>query len=159
MLLGVVLFAASFVIIAEVRLFADARIAVIEERFAPQIERLRDIALTDTRFVTTERVRQMQVDRELFAAPGILSAEAEFSENGWREHGPGMYPVGWRGAERPAPNRPVLEDRVRRLGKGGEITVLGYVGVVIRPDGRDHEYRILFDVLELRSRWGGEAEE
>jgi hypothetical protein len=149
MLLGVVLFTTAFLFFADL---PDARIDAIESRFAPQIERLREIALTDTRLVSAARVEQMEMDREVFAVPGILSAEAEFSENGWREHGPGLYPVGWRGARRPAPNRPVLEERVRRLGKAGKLETLAYVGVVVRPDGRDHEYRILFGVGELSSR-------
>ena len=58
MVLGVVLFGAAFLIWAQPRLPPYARIDAIEKRFAPQIERLREIALVDTRLVTATRARE-----------------------------------------------------------------------------------------------------
>jgi len=142
MLLGVVLFGVAFLILAQPRLPPYARLDVIEESFAPQIERLREIALMDGGTATSAELAQL-------AAPGILSAETDH--------------VGWRRTRgKPAPNRPVLEERLRKLGPGGARATLEYAGVVVRSDGERREYRILFDLAELRSRWeaeGGDAEE
>lgn len=141
-LLAVVVLAMAVFFVSRPRLPPYARLHAIEERFAPQIERLREIALMDGGTATSAELAQL-------AAPGILSAETDH--------------VGWRRTRgKPAPNRPVLEERLRKLGPGGARATLEYAGVVVRSDGERREYRILFDLAELRSRWeaeGGDAEE
>jgi hypothetical protein len=162
MLLGVVLFAAAFLIFAQPRLPAYARIDAIEERFAPQIERLRTIALTNTGGFTAG---SNQPDRDLFAVPGMLRAMVEISRNSWTQYYGAEFDYGgtWSRVERePAPNRPVVTQLFRRLGSGDELVALEYDGVVVRPDGSRRQYRITLDARELRSRWeaegGGEEE-
>jgi hypothetical protein len=165
MLLGVVLFATAFLIFAQPRLPPYARIDAIEERFASQIERLREIALTDTGMFTATPATQDR-DRELLAVPGILEASTEFSRGGWRTYASefnssGTWSPGFRSKPKPAPNRPVL-NKIDFWPRGGaKIEILEYAGVVVRGDGSLREYRILLDLGELRSLWeaeGGEEE-
>jgi len=165
-LLAVVVLAMAVFFVSRPRLPPYARLHAIEERFAPQIERLREIALTSTATFggSVESIQEEEQDRELFDVPGILRAQAQFSDDGWRGYGSGFDYIRGRSwfVSKPSPNRSVVNKYVYELRSGGEVETLEYAGVVIRPDGSHRECTILFDMAKLRSAWeavGGAEEE
>ena len=158
-LLGVVVLATVVFFVSRPRLPPYARLDAIEARFASQIERLREVALTSTGTMGgAEGIRQEERDRELFDAPAILRAQAQFSDDGWRAYGSGFDYVRGRAwfVSKPSPNRSVVNRYLYQLENGGELETLEYAGAVVRPDGSRREYKILFDMAELRSRWEAE---
>lgn len=161
MLVGVALLASAWFFTIRPRLPPYAQIAAIEVRFAPQIGRLRELALTSTATSggSVERIQEEEQDRELFDVPGILSAQAQFSDHGWRGYRPGFDYIRGRSwfFSKPSPNRSVVNKYVYELRSGGEVETLEYAGVVVRPDGSHREYTILFDMAELGSRWEAEG--
>ena len=164
-LLGLSLLATAWFLLSRPRLPPYARLEAIEARFAPQIERLRMTVLTSTGAVTVnETLEQEELDRKLFDVPGILSAQAQMTKDGWKGYGPGFDYVRGRAwfVRRPAPGSPVVHKYVYQLKNGAEVETVQYSAMVALPDGSEHVYQILFDLNYLRSRWeaeGGEEEE
>ena len=161
-LLGMAVLATAVFFVSLPRLPPYARLDAIEARFAPQIERLRELALTSTATIGgAERIQEEEQDRELFDETGILSAAAQFANDGWREYVPGFDSVRGRSwfVSKPSPNRSVVNKYLYELRNGGEVETLEYAGVVVRQDGSHRKYKILLDMAYLRSRWETEGVE